>query len=78
MAYATYDLDGIIAKLETALQSGAAEVTFEGRRIVYRSPSEIYSAIAYFRSLYDNATDASTPRAKTRMLFMHGGNGIGF
>jgi hypothetical protein len=40
-----------IEKLETALASGALEVEFEdGRKVKYRSASEIRSAIEHFRA----------------------------
>lgn len=51
MAYTTAQLDTIIATLETALGSGAAEVMFDGRRIVYKSQDEIFKGIGYFKSL---------------------------
>jgi hypothetical protein len=78
MAYATADLNTIITKLESALALGTAEVTFEGRKLVYRSVADIRSAISYFRALLPFATDAPpnlTP--KTRTFFLFGGNGIG-
>ncbi len=68
MAYTTSQLDSIITKLETALAVGTAEVMFEGRRLVYRSVSDIRNAIAYFQALYNNATDApvnTTPKIRT-------------
>jgi hypothetical protein len=79
MAYATADLNAIIAKLEASLALGTAEVAFEGRKLVYRSVADIRNAISYFTALYDNATDAP-PNAppKTRTFFLFGGKGIGF
>ncbi len=74
MAYATADLDVIIVKLEGSLAKGYAEVTHEGNRLVYRSPADILKAIAYFKSLYNDATDAPTSTTpKKRQFFMWGG-----
>jgi hypothetical protein len=80
MAYLTADLDSIIAKLEASLAKGYADVTHEGNRLVYRTTAEILKAIAYFKALYDNATDAPvSPAPKVRTFYLHGGNrGIGF
>ena len=78
MAYSTADLDVIVGKLEAGLALGAATVSFEGRSVSYRSVADIRSAISYFAALYDNATDASTPKPKVRTLLFYGGNGIGF
>ena len=78
MAYTTAQLDGIVAQLEASLAKGFAEVTHEGNRLVYRTVDDIQKAITYFKSLYDNASDAPAPKAKTRRLLGYGGRGIGF
>jgi len=79
MAYATADLNTIIQKLEASLALGTAEVTFEGRKLVYRSVADIRSAISYFQALLPVATDApATSTPKTRMFLWWGGKGIGF
>ena len=79
MSYLTSEIDAVIAKLEAALGKGYAEVTHEGNRLVYRTTAEILKAIAYFRALYDNATDAPVnPTPKVRTFYLHGGKGIGF
>lgn len=78
MAYATSDLDAIIAKLERALSSGYAEVEFQGHKSTYRSVNDIRSAIAYFQSLYPTATDApTTTKNKVRTLLFYGNKGFG-
>jgi hypothetical protein len=78
MAYATADLDAIIAKLEKSLALGTAEVQFEGRRLVYRSVADIRAAITYFKSLYDEATDAPRPTVpKVRMYLGYPNKGFG-
>jgi hypothetical protein len=77
MAYATADIDAIITKLEKSLALGTAEVSFDGRKLVYRSVADIRSAISYFQALYDNATDAPPLTPKTRTFFLFGGKGIG-
>lgn len=79
MAYATADLDAIIQNLESALASGYAEVSFEGRRVQYRSQAEIRNAIAYFTALYPKATDApvnTTPKVRT--IFCYSSKGFRF
>lgn len=42
-------VDEAISQLELGLASGEATVEFEGVKTTYRSPSEIRSAIAYFK-----------------------------
>lgn len=77
MAYATADIDAIIAKLEASLALGTAEVQFEGRKLVYRSVADIRSAITYFRSLYNNATDAPADAPQSvRTYFGYSNNGF--
>jgi uncharacterized small protein (DUF1192 family) len=80
MAYTIAELDNTIATLEAGLAKSYAEVTHEGNRLVYTSTKEIRERIAYFKALYDNATDApANPAPKIRTFFLHGGNrGIGF
>ena len=78
MAYTTAQLDANIAKLESCLALGTAEITHEGRRLVYRSVADIRSAITYFKALYDNATDAPlTPAPKTRTFYGYTNKGFG-
>ncbi len=79
MAYTTSQLDAIIATLESALGSGTADVTFQGRRLVYRSVTDIRNAIAYFQALYNNVSAAPvTTVQKIRTFLFHGGKGFGF
>ena len=79
MPYLTATLALIIAQLEGSLALGTAEVSFEGKRLVYRSVADIRSAISYFTGLYPTATDAPVnPMPKTRTFFLYGGKGIGF
>jgi hypothetical protein len=73
MAYATADINAIVAKLEASLSKGFAEVTHEGQRLVYKSTGDILKAIGYFKGLYNSATDA-VPRVDTRTFFFYGGN----
>jgi hypothetical protein len=78
MAYTTANLTTIIAQLEACLALGAAEIVFEGKKLVYRSAADILKAIAYFQALLPAATDASpNPAPKTRTFFLFGGKGIG-
>lgn len=79
-SYTTAQLDQIIAKLESALGVGYAEITGpDGNHLVYRSVADIRTAIAYFSGLYKTATDApANPTRKIRNFFMFGGKGIGF
>lgn len=77
-AYTTSQLDTIIATLESGLGQGFATLRkADGSEIEYRSVADIRNAIAYFRSLYDNATDApisTTPKVRTFLFF--GGKGF--
>lgn len=78
MAYTTADLNGIVTKLEAQLAKGTAEVQFEGRKLVYRSMDEILRAIAYFKALFDNATDAPQPATqKVRTYLAYPNKGFG-
>lgn len=78
MAYATADIDAIIKKLEASLALGTAEVQFDGRKLVYRSVTDIRAAITYFKSLYDEATDAPQPAVpKVRTYFGFPNKGFG-
>ena len=78
MAYATADLNSIITNLEGSLAMGQAEVSFEGRRIAYRSVAEIRNAIAYFTNLLPLATDApAVTTQKVRTVFAYGNKGFG-
>ncbi len=77
MAYTTAQLDTIIAQLESSLSKGYAEVTHEGKHLVYRSVSEIRTAIAYFKALYDDASDAPAPAPKIRTFFGYTNKGFG-
>ncbi|HYX45905.1 MAG TPA: hypothetical protein VE820_03660 [Sphingomicrobium sp.] len=77
MPYTTAQLDSIIAKLESSLGKGYAEVTHEGKHLVYRSVTDIRTAIAYFKALYDNATDAPAPAPKVRTFLFYGNKGFG-
>lgn len=74
MAYATADIDGIIATLEGAAAKGYAEVTHDGHRLVYRSTADIMKAIGYFKGLYRSATDAPAQGPNTRTFFLYGGS----
>ncbi len=67
MAYTTTDLDAIVKRLEDALGSGYANVTFEGRSLVYRGTAEILKAIGYFNGLYSTAS--GTRRIKTLLPY---------
>lgn len=77
--YTTAQLDTIIATLESSLALGTAEIVFEGRKLVYRSVTDLRNAIAYFNGLYPDASDApvnATP--KRRIFIFFGSNGIGY
>lgn len=76
MAYTVDQIDAIVLKLESALATGAARVTFEGRSIEYRTAKDIQTGIAYFRSLYDNVT-GSTVAPKIRTLYGYTNKGFG-
>jgi hypothetical protein len=79
MAYTTASLNTIIAQLENALALGAAEIQFEGKKIVYRNATDILKGIAYFQALLPDATDAPpNPTPPTRTFFLFGGNGVGW
>ena len=43
------EINAAILALETALASGQLTVEYDGRRVTYRSASEIETALAYFR-----------------------------
>lgn len=76
--YTTAQLDGIIATLEAGLALGYVEVSHDGRRLVYRSVTDIRTAIAYFKGLYSSASDAPTPETpRTRTYFVYGDKGFG-
>jgi hypothetical protein len=62
MSYTTAQLDAIIATLEAAMGTGAASITFEGRRIDYKSNAEIAGAIAYFQAKRDQGSGTRRPR----------------
>jgi hypothetical protein len=54
MAYTATELDVIIAKLESRLSQGTAEVQFsDGKRVRYSSTTEILAAINYYKGLKD-------------------------
>ena len=77
--YTTAQLDAIIAKLESCLASGTAEVEFQSRRLIYRSVADIRNAIAYFSGLYPTASDApatATPKIRTYLFYGNKGFGI--
>lgn len=73
MAYTTANLDAIVQQLEAGLGKSYAEVTHEGKRLVYKSTTDIMKAIGYFKSLYDKATDAPPNALDTRTFFFYGG-----
>ena len=78
MAYTTAQIDSIISTLQISLASGAAEVTFENRKITYRSTADIRTAIGYFNGLYPSASDApAVPVKKTRTFFGYSNPGFG-
>jgi hypothetical protein len=78
MPYLTSQLDTIIATLEAGLGKGYASVTHDGKSVTYRSMEEILKGVAYFKALYNNATDAPVPApVKVRTFFLFGGKGIG-
>ena len=77
MAYTTDQLNTIIATLESSLAKGYAEVVHEGHRMVYRTVTDIRTAIAYFKALLNNATDAPAQTPAVRTYFLYGGKGIG-
>ena len=78
MAYTTAQIDAAIATLEASLGQGVAEVTFDGHHLKYSTAAEIRQKIAYFNSLYADATDAPlTPTPRVRTFLMYGGNGLG-
>ena len=74
MAYTTADLDAIITRLESALGTGAAVIVFEGRRVEYRTASEISRAITYFNGLRE--TVAGTSDARIRQIRMYSDKGL--
>jgi hypothetical protein len=79
MAYTTAQLDAIVTKLEASLGTGYAEISGpDGKHLVYRSVADIRTAIAYFRALYNDASDAPSPAPKVRTFFLFGTKGIGF
>jgi hypothetical protein len=76
--YTTAQIDAIVAKLESCLSSGTAEVEFQSRRIIYRSTADIRNAIAYFNGLYPTASDAPTNAPpKIRTFLFYGSKGFG-
>ena len=78
MAYTVSEIDIIVKNLEASLALGTAEVSFEGRRLVYRTTAAIRESITYFKALYVSATDTPAIAArKVRIYLLHGGSGIG-
>jgi hypothetical protein len=73
MAYTTAQLDGIVATLEAGLGKAYAEVIHEGKHLVYRNTKDIMAAIGYFKSLYEQASDAPPRRPKPRTFLLFGG-----
>jgi len=67
MSYTTTQLDAIIATLEAAMGTGAASVTFEGRRIDYKSNAEIARAISWFQGKRDSV--AGTTRVRQIRMY---------
>jgi hypothetical protein len=78
VAYTTAQLDTIVATLEAGLGQGFATLRkSDGSEIVYRSVADIRNAITYFKSLYNDASDAPTTTApKVRTLLFFGGKGF--
>lgn len=66
MAYTTAQLDTIIASLEVSMAAGYAEVTFDGRRIVYKSTEQIMKALTYFKGLLNQLQ--TSPRSRIQRV----------
>jgi len=72
MSFSSSQIDSIIASLEAALGSGAAEVTFENRRIVYRTQEEIFKGLDYFKGLRNSAAGST----RVRQIRLSGSKGL--
>jgi hypothetical protein len=51
MALSAQEIDNAVTALQSALASGELTVEYNGRRVTYRSSSEIVSALDYFTRL---------------------------
>jgi hypothetical protein len=63
------EIAAIVTQLQTALGSGAASITFDGRKIDYTGADNILKAITYFQGLQTSAlTTAGTVRRKVILM----------